>query len=585
MLDNTTREHIRKSARHLLEELYAPRGHNIEELDERFVKLVETSLEARPQELKNLDEDTPPDWYKASSTIAYSVYADLFTPQAAGRHLDALCQELDYFTELGINLIHILPVLKSSGDGGFATADYTQVDPRVSTNAAFQALTRECHHRGIRVAYDFVLNHVSNNHPWAKAAVCQNHPEHNKYKDFFVWDETGTGEPWPGGPNVFPEFAPGHWDYVPEMGNYIWATFYKRYLKVPQSPPTRSLFDFAQWDVNYREPSVLLGMLEYLLNLANWGIDLFRLDAVPYLWKERGTCCANLPQVHTILKLLRLGLQSVAPRAVLLAEANGDFKQLIEYFGEGDEVQIVYHFPVMPALWQAVTLGDVSGIQSLANPPRAVDSAHRWVFSECHDELTLSHVDEALRKQLVEYFDAGGNLRFRQFKEKDVPRGVCGTTFSLLRGDMRRILLLWQLKLSIGWTPMFYMGEELGVENDLSYQQDPARCRDSRFVKRVALSRDKKDRRHQIGSSESYLYYSVKELIAWRKQHSCLVRPPDFFDTGSPSVLGFSKQDEQERMVILANCSEVQQTVSVPGLGHKTLEPLEFWSSGNSIGS
>ena len=118
------------------------------------------------------------------------------------------------------------------------------------------------------------------------------------------------------------------------------------------------------------------------------------------------------------------------------------------------------------------------------------------------------------------------------------------------------------------------MGEELGVENDLSYQKDPIRCKDSRFVKRVALTEERKNRRHQVESRESTWYNTLKELIAWRKQHPCLLKAPDFFDTGNPSVLGFAKQDEQQKMVIFANCSDLSQTVKVPSLGTMTLKPF-----------
>ncbi len=168
-------------------------------------------------------------------------------------------------------------------------------------------------------------------------------------------------------------------------------------------------------------------------------------------------------------------------------------------------------------------------------------------------------------------------MPFRQLAYEDFPRGIAGTTFTLLRGDVRRILLLWQLQLSLGWTPLFYMGAELGIANDMSYQDDPARRADNRFVKRVPLDDARKMRRHDVGSKEAYLFHNLQTMIAWRKQHSCLVKPPDFFETGSPRVIGYSKQDDKGGIVILANCADGQETVAIPGLGTKTLQPLEFW--------
>lgn len=562
-------DELRERLRPLLDALYAGSDESIEALCDRFVRRIEAARTARSPELKALDENTDPDWYKASETVAYVLYADLFSPEAPdGQKINALRENLGYLTDLGVNLIHVLPLLKSSGDAGFAVDDYEQVDPRFGSAEDLRALIGAFHQNGLRIALDFVLNHVSDKHAWAMAA--KNDDPH--YRNFFLWSD--SEEPWPGVPSVFPEFAPGHWDYVEKADRWVWSTFYKR----RPAGSEHDRFPFAQWDLNYRNPNVLLGMIDTLLKQANWGVDVFRLDAVPFLWKEQGTSCTSLPQVHTLVKLFRLALQSVAPGAVLLAEANQALEQLVDYFGEGDEVQIAYHFTLMPALWQAVTLGRTESIpEVLTRLPRALDRAHWWVLSEVHDDLSLEMLDEATARELSGYFLAGGALPFRQLEAEDFPRGISGTSFTLLRRDPRRLRLLWELKLSLGWTPLFYMGEELGVENDLGFRDDPERREDSRFVKRVALGEDRKNRRGEAGSTEAHLFHSLSGLIAWRKQHTCLAQPPDFFQTGSPAVLGFSKQDAHERLVILANCSEAQQTVTIPGLGVKILKPFEFW--------
>ena len=562
----------RETLRPHLADLYAPTGADVDELSDRFARLIADHRGRRARALEEVDGATPPDWYRSPEAVAYVLYADLFSPEApAGAKLDALREQLGYFADLGVTVLHVLPILKSSGDGGFAVDDYERVDPRFGSNDALRRLIGEAHGRGIRIALDFVLNHVSDRHPWAVAAATGD----PRYQPYFTWSDSGG--PWPGVPDVFPEFAPGHWDYVPRIGRWVWATFYKRRPVGAE----RDRSDFAQWDLNYKNPGVLFGMLNYLLTLANWGVDLFRLDAIPFLWKERGTSCTSLPQVHTILRVLRFALQGVAPKAVLLAEANQDLGRLVDYFGAGDEVQIAYHFPLMPALWRAVTTGQAAAIrEALTRVPRAVDRAHWWVFSEVHDELTLEIVDEATATEMAGYFLARGAVPFRQSSDREYPRGVSGTTFSLLGGDVRRVLLLWQLKLSLGWTPLFSMGEELGVENDPGYRLDPRRREDSRWVKRVALSEALKRRREEAGTMEAYLYQNLKRWIAWRKGHPCLARPPDFFATGCPSVLGFSKQDQAEGVAVLANCSDAQQTVEIPGLGRRTLRPLEFWWEG-----
>ncbi|MEK8018576.1 MAG: alpha-amylase family glycosyl hydrolase [Candidatus Parabeggiatoa sp.] len=565
---------LQDQIRPLLAKLYPDSDKRIEELSHHFVRLLDGHRAKRSEALKAFDKDTSADWFKSSETIAYILYADLFSPESPqGQKVEALRKQIHYFNDLGINLIHILPLLKSSGDAGFAVDDYETVDDRLGTNEAFQALISECHQQGIHIALDFVLNHVSDKQAWAVAAK-HNDPH---YHPFFLWSD--SGEPWEKVPDIFPDFAPGHWDYVEPLDQWVWSTFYKR----RPLGYTTDQFDFAQWDLNYQNPDVLFGMINNLLTLANWGIDVFRLDAVPFLWKQAGTSCISLPQAHTLLKIFRLGLHSVAPKAVFLAEANEQFEKLLEYFGQGDQVQIAYHFTLMPYLWQAVTTGRVKDIQTVLTNTPQIDHTHWWILSECHDELSLEMLEKPIANTLTESFLNNGCQPFRQIKGESFPRGISGTTFSLLQGDLRKIRLLWQLKLSLGWTPLFYMGEELGVENDLSYQQDPIRCQDSRFVKRVPLTEDRKNRRHQKGSKEYQWYHTLKDLISWRKQHPCLVKKPDFFETGNSAVLGFTKQDTQERMIILANCSDLSQTVNVPTLGTRTLEAFEFLSEQENI--
>jgi amylosucrase len=551
-------------ARACFAELYRGEGHSPAQLARELARLVARHRAQRPAALKKLDKATPADWHRRAGTIAYSLYADLFTPEAKpGQHLRALAREADYFSELGVNLLHFLPLLKSSGDGGFAVDDYRQVDPRLGRTADLRSLIASLHSRGIRVALDFVLNHVSDRHSWAVAAARGD----REFEPYFIWSE--TGKRWPKVKDVFPEFSPGHWDYVPRRKRYVWATFYKRRPVGVQRP----LFPFAQWDLNYRHPAVLLGMVDNLLHLANWGVDVFRLDAISHLWKTRGTSCKGLPQVRAVLRLFRLALQGVAPRAVFLAEATESPRALADYFRR-DEVQLAYQFSTVPALWEAVALGHARALPRALNPARLPPRGHWWVFSECHDQIILERANRAACRPLVRQLLASGAVPFGPPGAE--PQAVCGTTSSLLRGDFRRIRLLWQLKLSLGWTPLFYLGEELGVENDLTYLQDRARRNDSRFVKRVALRRELKRKRHEPGSKEGFLFHTLRQWMSWRKAHPCLAEPPEFLTTGNPAVLAFVKRSPEERLVLAANCSEDRQAARLKRAGAVTLEPFEF---------
>ncbi len=305
MSNNDRSMDLRQQIAALLAELYGDNGASINVLCDRILGLIDEQRSARSPELREFDQHTAPEWYASSESIAYVLYVDLFCPEAAPGHiLEAFQGQLDYFTELGVNLLHILPIMRSSGDAGFAVDDFEQVDPRFGTTETLQQVIRTCHQRGLRIVLDFVLNHVSTNHPWAVAAQKKD----PYYSDFFIWNS--SGEPWPDVPDIFPDFAPGHWDYVEEVGQWVWATFYKR--RPLGSDKAQS--EFGQWDLNYQNPEVLVSMLRHLLHVTNWGVDVLRLDAVPFIWKEYGTPCVSLPQVHIILKLIRIILQAVAPR-------------------------------------------------------------------------------------------------------------------------------------------------------------------------------------------------------------------------------------------------------------------------------
>ena len=496
---------------------------------ERCAALVEGYRHARPEQLKQRDKTLADDWFRDPRNAVYVLYADRFCPEAPrGQKLSALRESLPYFEELGVNILHVLPILASTGDDGFAVSDYRQVDKALGTNEDCMALIQAAHARGLWITLDFVLNHVADEHEWAKRAKAKE----RDYLDYFIWDESGSGRSWDGVRDVFSEFAPGHWDYVPELARYVWATFYKRWPVDPAGrwDPRGPRHPFAQWDLNYANPEVLLGMIENLLSLANWGIDVFRLDAVPHIWKQQGTPCRSLPQGQAIIRLLRSALKVVAPGTVLLAEANQRYEDVLEYFDQGRGVHIAYAFSLMPALWQAAIEESDSAVDrelarmasteraTAANP--AVCPPCWWIFSECHDEVGLSTIDRATLEQLWDYFRQGnGGLPFKVEPGSRLPRAVSGTTFSLLHGDIDKIVRLWELKLRLSahpkcrGAPLFYMGEELGVEN---LPLEPSMLQDTRFVKRVPLTQAMKARRLHEGTKEHRLFQRLRALLGGR---------------------------------------------------------------------
>jgi amylosucrase len=545
----------------LLTRLYGPEN----DVTQGFLEVVELHRKARSPELQARDVTLQDDWFRRHERAAYVLYVDRFCADAsAGKKLRGLAERLDYFRELGIDQLHLLPLLESAGDGGFAVRDFGKVAEEIGPTGDLITLIRLCHDAGIYVVLDLVLNHVADTHPWAR-----------DHRDYFIWST--DGEPWPGVPDIFPEFAAGHWDYVRER-EYAWSTFYARR---PAGHPEQSN-GFSQWDLNYQNPKVLLAMLDALLTQANWGVDMFRLDAVPFLWKQPGTSCMGLPECHDIVKLLRLGLNQVAPRAALLAEASQRMDKLIDFFGNGnDEVHTAYRFDVMTALWRAMAGMGVGGIQEAVVSAAEVAASrglkpHWWVFSECHDEVSLELPPADIVERMFHYYRESGGLPFRLRAGDTFGRGISGTTYTLLRGSVPKILLLWKLQITLGGTPLFYMGAELGVPNDPNYRDEQG---DTRFVKRPNLGREWTDRATDPERIEYYLYHQLARWLHWRRDHACLAGTPTFFETGSPSILGYIQDNGAERLLFVANCSDQPASLKLPDQNRVEVKPWRFWCS------
>lgn len=523
----------------LLQELYPLSTPEIDVLAARLEDLIDEAQRNRTPVQRAWDRMRGRSWVTSREHVVYVAYADLFSQGAPGESPLARCRaRLDYLQELGVTNLHLLPLFRSSGDAGFAVEDYASVDPRFGSDAELDQLVADLHARGMALTLDFVCNHVSDSHPWARAAR-EGDP---RYRGFFVEDPSGTGAHWPGVLDLFPEFAPGHWDWVPELETYFWATFYARQPK--KEGPVRNAF--SQWDLNYSNPEVLVEMGRTLLQLANRGVDCLRLDAVLFLWKQEGTGCASLPELHKILQVFRHLLDAAAPSVCLLAEANDDFPRLAPYFGEGEaegqEMQLAYGFPLLAFLWYAAEFGDASPLtMALEKCPPIPPGCHWLLFDEVHDEVTMEIVEAVLpcgvgrrvRRRLFERFtESGRGLPFRFQPEKDpVGLGMAGTRWSLLGGEQaelrndrpfvervhERIGMLLGFELAMAGTPLIYSGSELGVLPDWEFRQDPEKAPDTRFVKRVPLTPEILRRRKLEGTRERRVFLRVRDLLAVRR--------------------------------------------------------------------
>lgn len=451
----------------------------------------------------DLAREQRPDWLHAG-LLGYCSYVDKFAGTLAG-----VAQRVPYLQELGIRYLHLLPFLKAGtppNDGGFAVASFDTIEPALGTMADLRALCRTLRGAGISLCSDFVLNHVSHEHPWAQAALAGD----PAYLDYFHWRhsaETVAAQERHLG-QVFPGTAPGNFTWVEARQAWVWTTFYP-----------------YQWDLNYANPAVFADIAKALLKLANQGVEAFRLDSTGYLWKREGSNCLNQPEIHLILQALRALCELAAPGVVLKAEAIMPTGELPPYFGlgpqPGPECQLAYHASLMAASWLALAEGDAGAVREVLRHTPDLPEGCLWLsYVRCHDDIgwnVLRPELSALGSEPVarlarasrHYAGRGTDPRPRgrafQAADEHAVHGTNGMTLALagLPQDgsdpgpaLARMALLHALSFFVGGLPLIYMGEELGQDNvgeaELLARQGP----DGRELHRPAFDEAAAAQRH-----------------------------------------------------------------------------------------
>lgn len=370
-------------------------------------------------------------WWKEAKI--YELYVDRF----AG-NFQNLANQLDYLDRLGVNALHILPHYPSPmADDGYDVMEYLNVRPELGTMEDFDLFLKEAHRRGMRVIIDFVLNHVSEHHPWFLKA--RSSKDSNK-RDYFLWSETGSE--FALGWNAFPDIKPGNWILNEETQDYYYATFY------PQQP-----------DLNWDNPEVFAGMM---LNLDFWasrGVDGFRLDAAVTLIKRDGTLSKGLPETHALIKRIRKHLDDTfGGEIILLAEAHQDLAEMKRYFGEGDECHLVYHFSLTEQLFLALMHNDRTGLDAMIEASRDIPENCEWaIFLRNHDELSLATLSPEARTELIGFLDPEGTYLFNHGAATAQRLGSMFDEATLRKA----ISLLY----TIPGAPIVYYGDEIGMKN------------------------------------------------------------------------------------------------------------------------
>ena len=579
-----------------------------DELDQLFMSLYDdraaledleqamaAAYEARPDDLKKLDKqrEADPDWYKRGTMFGMTMYTDLF----AGS-LRKLANRIPYLEEQHLTYLHLMPLLKMphpQNDGGYAVEDFNTVDPSLGTNADLASLTKKLRKAGISLCLDFVMNHTASTHEWAMKAKTGD-PEYQDY--YFCYDDRTIPDEYERTtPQVFPNTAPGNFSWCDEMHKWVLTSFYP-----------------FQWDLNYRNPKVLVAMLTSALNLANLGVEVLRIDAVPYIWKQLGTTSRNLPQVHTIVRMLRIALECVCPAVVLKGEVVMAPKELAAYFGtpEHPECHMLYNVSTMVNLWSALANGDTRLLKAQIDALDALPENCWFVnYLRCHDDIGWGldepqewrlGIDPFRHKEFLYHFYEGsvpGSWSMGELYNYDAASGdarSCGTTASLcgiekalythdkpsLERGIDRDLLMHKAMAFLRGFPMLNCGDEIAQLNGWNYKEDPDRVEDSRNLHRSKFNWRAAAKRNEPGTLQNRLWEGMAELRQMRDD-PCFA--PDAWvttwDTHNQSVLAIVRKVDDAVLLGLFNFSQADQTAyldSIEGValpGSETLKPYE----------
>lgn len=566
-------------------QLYGSRTDAEEKLTELIAALA-SSYQQRSAELRKKDakREQNPDWFLSQNWVGMALYCDRFADGLAGVN-----QRIDYLDELGVNMVHIMPMMQApagANDGGYAISDFRQVDSRFGTLSDITTLSETLRSKEMLLTLDVVINHTSDEHQWAQKAR-EGDPKYRDY--YYLYPDRQLPDQFEQTlPEIFPETAPGSFTWDDELQQWV-----------------MTVFNNYQWDLNYRNPDVFREMIEIILFWANQGADILRLDAPAFIWKQLGTDCQNLPEAHLILQLFKDCAQIVCPGVLFIAEAIVAPKEIIKYFGPdpvaGRECEIAYNATFMALLWDAVATRNTKVLNQALHSLPAKPERTTWLnYVRCHDDIGLGFEDADItaagltpydhRRYLMQYLtgqhehSSSRGLAFAT-NEKTGDARISGSLASLagleaavLYQDSRatelalqRILTLHALTMSYGGITLLYYSDELATLNDYSYENEPEKAPDNRWVHRPKIDWERAEQRHIDGTKEQRIFSGLQELIALRK------RTEVFADFNNRELLGndnqhlfsFARYDPEGKLapvVVVANFDEQDHFLNLDDL-------------------
>jgi amylosucrase len=553
--------------------LYSTRYDLFFHLEDLLTSLAHTWFE-RPADLRELDtaRELNPLWFQSNQMLGGVIYVDLFA-----NDLEGVRSKIPYFKELGLTYLHLMPLFKApegENDGGYAVSSYRDVHPPLGTMEQLASLSRDLRTAGISLVVDLVFNHTSDEHLWAEKAKAGDEDASEMYRIYpdrtlpDAYERTLR--------EIFPDEHPGSFSPLMEKpGNWVWTTFHR-----------------YQWDLNYANPAVFNRMAEEMLFLANQGVEVIRLDAVAFIWKQMGTSCENLPEAHQLIRAFNAAARISAPALLFKSEAIVHPDDVAKYI-DPTECQLSYNPLLMALLWNSLATRDVRMLSQALATRFKISPQTAWVnYVRCHDDIgwTFSDDDAAQlgingydhRRFLNEFYRGrfpgsfANGLPFQENPKTGDCRisGTCASLAGLEKAlneegpeevelAIRRILLLHSIILTVGGIPLIYLGDEIGTLNDYAYRDDPAKARDSRWVHRPKTDWKHYARRNKTATIEGRVYQGLQQLITLRKQNPVFSGGGlEIVDTENTAVLGFTRTYKGERAIVFINFSEKDQIVS-----------------------
>ena len=544
-----------------------------EELFEKLLVSITTAYIHRGEELKKKDIDKleKKGWFLSNELAGMSLYVDRFCG-----NIQNLADKLDYFKKLGVNLLHLMPLFespKNESDGGYAVSDFRKVDERFGTLEQLKNVQQKMSEEEMYLMIDIVLNHTSQQHEWAQKAKLGD----KEYQDYFFMyaDRTVPDEFERSMPEIFPESSPGNFTYIKECKKWVMTVFHN-----------------YQWDLNYTNPAVFISMLENIFFYANIGVDILRIDAPAFIWKQMGTGCQNLPQAHTLLKLIKQCVMVATPGMALLGEAIVAPAAIMNYFGTGmfkaKECDFAYNATQMALQWDALATGDTKVMLAAQSILLQKPNGTSWItYTRCHDDIGLGYDDYMIEKAgfnayehrefLKNYFSgnyksspATGALFSFNPKTGDARisgtlASLCGLEKAITDGDkkvidfsIKKMLLMQAMSFFIGGMPMLFYGDEVGYTNDYSYLNDEAKSYDNRWMHRPNIDWDKNERINKTETVEQKIFSATKQMLGIRKKLSVLADHSNiiWMAPHNNHVAGFIRWKDNQRLFCVFNFSD-----------------------------